>query len=245
MTFLSYLYTVALWQPLYNGLIFFYNAIPGHDLGLAIIALTIVIRLLLSPFLYKAQRSQRELAVLQPEIKKIQERFKKDKEAQGKAMMELYATHKVNPFSGCLILLLQLPILIALFQVFRTGLDAGSLSYLYSFVANPGALGTTSFGILDLTKGSIYLGVVAAVTQYAQTKLATPPPSPDGAQGGDFAKALQWQTTYFFPLIILFWSYSLPSALTLYWTAMNIFGILEQLILHRQLHRQLWKQKAS
>ena len=72
MTFLSYLYTVALWQPLYNGLIFFYNAIPGHDLGLAIIALTIVIRLLLSPFLYKAQRSQRELAVLQPEIKKIQ-----------------------------------------------------------------------------------------------------------------------------------------------------------------------------
>lgn len=251
MTLLTSLYTQILWQPLYNGLIFFYNTVPGHDLGLAIIALTIVIRLLLSPFLYKAQRSQRELAALQPEIKKLQERFKNDKEAQGRAMMELYAAHKVNPFSGCLILLIQLPILIALFQVFRSGLNSDSLAYLYSFISNPGALGTMSFRILDLTRGSIYLGVVAAVTQYLQTKLAAPPTpaggSSDGSQGGDFAKALQWQTTYFFPLIILFWSYSLPSALTLYWTAMNVFGIVEQLVLHRQLHQRisLWKQRAS
>lgn len=240
MNIFTYLYTHILWQPLYNGLIFFYNAIPGHDLGLAIVALTLVIRLILSPFLSKAQRSQRELAVLQPEIKKIQERFKKDKEAQGRAMMELYAAHKVSPFSGCLILLLQLPILIALFQVFRTGLDGASLTYLYAFVTNPGALRTVSFGILDLTKGNIYLGVVAAATQYFQTKLAAPPPAADGSQVGDFAKALQWQTTYFFPLIILFWSYTLPAALTLYWTVMNIFGIIEQFILQGRV--SLWKR---
>jgi len=241
MNLLTIVYTNVLWQPLYNGLIFFYNVIPGHDLGLAIVALTLIIRLILSPFLSRAQRSQRELAVLQPEIKRIQERFKKDKEAQGKAMMELYATHKVNPFSGCLILLLQLPILIALFQVFRTGLDESSLTHLYAFITNPGPLKTLSFGILDLTKGSIYLGAVAAVTQYFQTKLAVPPPPADGSQAGDFAKALQWQTTYFFPLIILFWSYTLPSALTLYWTAMNIFGIVEQFVLQGHLSLP-WKR---
>ncbi len=229
MNFFTFLYTEVLWRPLFNGLVFFYTVLPGQDLGLAIIALTAAIRLVLAPLLLKAQRAQQRLALLQPELKRIQEKFKGDREGQGRATMELYAAHKINPLSGCLPLLIQLPILIAVFQVFRGGFEPSALGYLYSFIENPGALDPISFGILDLSRGNIYLGVAAAATQYLQTRLAAPPPS--GSGGGDFAKALQWQTTYFFPLLILFWSYSLPSALTLYWTTLNFFGILQEILL--------------
>lgn len=236
-----YLYTEILWQPLFNGMVFFYNIAPGHDLGVAIILLTIVIRLVLAPLLWKAQTAQKKLALIQPELKKIQEKHKGNKEAQSKALMDMYAAHQVNPFSGCLVLLIQLPILIALFQVFRSGLDILSLDYVYRFLARPAVLHPVAFGFLDLTRGALWLGIIAAITQFFQTKLSAPPPSPAGTTGGDFAKALQWQTTYFFPLLILLWSYSLPAALTLYWTAMNLFGIVEQLILQRNV-LPLWKQ---
>lgn len=241
---LTFLYTELLWRPLFNGLVFFYTVLPGQDLGLAIIALTAVIRLVLAPLLLKAQRAQQRLSLLQPEIKRIQEKYKGDREGQGKATMELYAAHKINPLSGCLPLLIQLPILIAVFQVFRGGFDPSALGYLYAFIPNPGALDPVSFGILDLSKGNIYLGVGAALTQFLQTRLAAPPSAP-ATGGSDFAKALQWQTTYFFPLLILFWSYSLPAALTLYWTILNILGILQEILLKQYYARFGDNQKRS
>ncbi len=237
MNILSVAYTEILWRPLFNGLVFFYTTLPMEDLGLAIVALTVAIRLILAPLLLKQQRAQRQLAELQPELKRIQEKYKGDREAQGKAVMQFYATHRVNPFSGCLILLIQLPILIALFQVFRQGFEDSALNYLYTFIQNPGTLDPLSFGVLDLARGNIYLGVVAAFTQYLQTKLAAPPTTPGSGGAGDFAKALQWQTTYFFPLLILFWSYTLPSALTLYWTTLNFFGILQEVVMRKMSDR--------
>lgn len=227
-----FLYTELLWRPLFNGLVWFYTVLPVRDLGLAIIALTLIMRLILAPLLWKAQNAQRGLASIQPEIKKIQERFKNNREAQGKALMELYASHKVNPFSGCLILLLQFPILIALFQVFQQGLDPSQLSYLYPFVSNPGTINPVSFGMLDLAKGNIYLGFVAALAQYLQTRIAAPAPL-QPVSGGDFSKIFQWQTTYLFPALILVWSYQLPAALTLYWTVLNILGIVQEIVVRR------------
>ncbi len=227
-----YIYTEILWRPLFNGLVFFYTALPLQDLGLAIVALTTVLRILLAPFMWKAQKAQKSLAAIQPEIKKIQEEFKNEREKQGKALMELYARHKVNPFSGCLLIALQLPILIALFQVFQKGFDPGELKYLYSFVSNPGALETISSGLIDLAKGNIYLGVVAAVTQYLQTRMSSTAPAATGGKK-DFSQMLQWQTMYIFPALILVWSYTLPSALTLYWTVLNILGIVQEIIMRR------------
>lgn len=229
---LLFLYNEFLWRPLFNGLIFFYNIFPWQDFGLAIIALTIVIRLLLTPLFIKAQHAQKKLSLLQPEIKKTQEQFKNNKEAQGKALMEIYASHKVNPFSGCLMMLLQLPILIALFNVFQGSFRPENLSYLYSFIQNPGILNPLGFGMLDLSKGNIYLGAVAAFSQYWQSKL-TLVALPSAAEKGEFAKVLHWQTLYFLPILVLFWSYSLPSALTLYWTVLNILGIVQEIILHK------------
>lgn len=196
--------------------------------------LTVVIRLILTPLLLKARKAQKDMNFIQPEIKKIQEKYKNDREGQGKAMMELYAKHKVNPFSGCLVMLIQLPILIALFQVLNSGVGQVEAKFLYSFVANPEILPPLSLGILDLSKGSLYLGVLAAITQFIQTKMTVgPQPNKKINSGGkrDFAQTLQWQSLYIFPALILVWSYTLPSALILYWTVLNILGIVQEIIM--------------
>ena len=233
-----YLYNELLWRPLFNGLVWLYVTLPIQDLGLAIIFLTIAIRLILAPVLIKGQRAQKTLATLQPEIKRLQNEHKNNKEVQGKALMELYAKHKVNPFSGCAMALVQLPILIALFQVFQKGFDPALLSFLYGFVQNPGALNPVSFGVLDLAKGNIYLGIFAAASQFFQTKLTLPAAVKPAADKKDFASILQWQATYIFPALILVWSYTLPSALTLYWTVLNILGILQEIIIKKLASRK-------
>jgi YidC/Oxa1 family membrane protein insertase len=231
------IYNELLYRPLFNGLVFLYTALPWQDLGLAIIALTLVIRLILAPILWKAQKAQKDLAKIQPEIKKIQEEHKNNREVQGRAMMELYSKHKVNPFSGCLMLLIQLPILIALFHVFRSGLEPGQLTSLYVFIKNPGILNPVSFGFLDLSRGNIFLGIVAAATQFLQTKM-TMPPAPKSSGKQDFASIMQAQALYIFPLLILWWSYTFPAALILYWTALNIFAILQEIIMRQVASRK-------
>lgn len=233
MSILFTLLKAIFWRPLFNGFVWFYTVVPLHDPGIAVIALTIVIQIIITPFRMKAKSAQNDLARIQPELKKIQEIHKDNREAQGKAMMELYAKHRVNPLSGCLITLIQLPILIALFEVFRRGFDPAQLTALYSFVANPGTLNSTSFGFLDLARPNIYLGILAALTQFYQTKLASPPvPGGDPkSKERDFAHALQKQTQYLFPVFILIWSFTFPSALIVYWTVSNIFSILQEILM--------------
>ncbi len=240
MNIFTALYTEVLWRPLFNGLIWFYQAVPFHDLGLAIIFLTVTIRIVLSPLLLRARRAQRALALIQPEIKKIQERFRGDKEGQGRAMMELYATHKVNPFSGCLIMLVQLPILLALFQVFRQGLDPAMLTHLYSFVPHPATITPLAFGILNLASVNIYLGAGAALIQFFQMRLTAVPSVGKGATV-DIAKIMQWQI----PIIVFIASFQLPSSLALYWTISNLFDILQELIIKRSAQRKEAAAKNS
>lgn len=228
------LYNEVLWRPLFNVLIFLYSFLPWQDIGIAVFVLSFFVRALLTPLLLKQQRAQKDLARIQPEIKHIQDRYKNNKEEQTKALMELYKTENVNPFSGCVVVLIQLPLLIALFHVFQKGLLPDSLSSLYWFIPNPGTINTISFWIIDLAKPNIYLGVIAAITQFLQTRLTgtVSPLSSDGKKG-EFTQMLQWQMTYLLPLLILVWSYSFPSILVLYWTALNIFGIVQELAMRR------------
>jgi len=199
--------------------------LPIHDLGLSIILLTVLLRLALFPLSRKAVNSQRAMSEIQPRISEIQKKYKGNKEEQAKMLMALYAEKKINPFSGCLPILIQLPVLIALFHVFRTGIGS-DFSSLYYFIVNPVILNTTAFGYIDLTKPSLVLGVLAGVSQFFQARLM--PSSPAGQSGsGEFLKAMQWQTKYFLPVLFAFWSLTLPAALPLYWTILNIFGIIE------------------
>jgi len=233
MNYLTIVYTEFLYRPLLNGLVWFYNVLPYQDLGLAIVIFVLVIRLILTPLLLKGQHAQKKMALLQPEIKKVQEQHKNDKEAQGRALMELYAKYQINPFSGCLPLLVQIPVLLALLSIFQGILNPENLSYLYSFIQNPGTINPLVFGLFDLSaKGNWVLGVLAGASQYLQTKL-TLPASSNGAGQGDFAKSLQWQSLYVFPFFIVVWAFFFPAAAILYWTVWNIFGIVQEILVKK------------
>src|SRR4030066_959163 len=152
MEFFISAFNTILYEPLLNALVLLYQYIPGKDFGIAVIALTLVIRFILYPLMVKSIRSQKVLSELQPKIKEIQEKYKNDKEKQTKEMMALYQREKINPFGGCLPLLIQLPILVALYRVFWKGLQPEAMEKLYSFVPNPGAIDPTFFGVLNLAE---------------------------------------------------------------------------------------------
>jgi YidC/Oxa1 family membrane protein insertase len=233
-----YLYNVALYQPIYNALVFLYNAIPWRDMGLAIILLTLVLKIVLYPLNAKALKSQKALQSLEPKMKEIRERLKNDKQAQAQAIMNMYKEEKVSPFSSCLPLLLQLPFLIAIYQAMSQSLASKGFEILYPFVANPGTINNMSFGFLDLSKPSYVLAILAGLSQFFQTKmLATNhPPKTAGAGGKDEDKMamMNKQMQYMMPVMTVFIGVSLPAGLTLYWFTMTMLTIGQQWLIFRK-----------
>ena len=139
-------FNTVLYKPLFNALVLLYQYLPGHDFGIAVIALTVFIRLLLHPLMMKSIRSQKALSELQPKIQEIQKNFKDDKQKQAEEMMFLYKKERINPFAGILPLFIQLPLLIALYRVFGSGFQTIETTTLYSFVSHPGAINPTFLG---------------------------------------------------------------------------------------------------
>ncbi|MDP3991168.1 MAG: YidC/Oxa1 family membrane protein insertase [Candidatus Nealsonbacteria bacterium] len=228
--FISAFYLI-LYQPLFNSLILLYVYLPGHDLGVAIIVLTLLIKLILYPLGAQAIRSQKSMSAIQPKMKEIQEKYKHDKEQQSKALMEFYKKEKVNPFSGCLPLLAQLPILIGLFQVFLMGFGQEQLKYLYSFVPSPGSINVTFLGILNLAEASIVLAILTGIFQFIQTKMVTVKQKKSSKGTPDFSQMMQKQMLYFFPAFTIFILWRLPAAIALYWLATTLFTIVQQYII--------------
>lgn len=244
------MFNTIILQPLLNLLIVLYSIVPLHSFGLAVIAITIVVRAIMWPLSGKALHSQKALKGLQPEIDKIKKKYKGKPQELQKAMSELYKEKEINPFSSCLPTILQLPILIGLYMVFikfkdpnfvqLTDASKGVLTQLYPFVKNiptvksvidaGGSLNTTLLGIVDLAKPNVVLAVLAGGTQLLQTKLMTPS-APQDPQQQMMAKMV-----YLFPLITVFISFSLPSALPLYWTASTAIAAYQQwLIMHKEV----------
>lgn len=221
---------LILTKPLLNVLIWFYNVIPIQDMGLAIIALTILVRFLLFPSFQKSLRSQRELSKLQPKLDEIKEKHKQDKEAQTKAILDFYKQNKVNPFSSCLPLLIQLPILIALYRVFLTGLNGAVAEELYPFVQNPGEINTVFLGITDLSHPSLWFAALAGIFQFVQSKMSAPK---SGVQDKT-AQIMNWQLVYFMPLITIVIAARLPAGLSLYWIITTVFAIVQQYYIMRK-----------
>ena len=147
------IFDTFLYQPLYYGLITLYNTVAFHDLGVAIILLTILVRILLFPIFYKSAKNQMIMQKIQPHLQKIQHDHKDDKEKQAQAMLELYKTHNVNPFSSILLVFAQLPILIALYHVFLGDFSAINTSFL---------------GLISVQNKSMLIVGLAAVAQYFQ-----------------------------------------------------------------------------
>lgn len=228
---MSNIFTIIFYQPVLNLLVFFYNILPGHDIGLVIVALTITIKLILWPLSQRALKSQQAISRLQPKIKELQKQYKDNKEEQGKAMMALYREEKVNPTSSCLPLLVQLPFLWAVFRVFRDGLSNKSLALVYPFINRPELLETVSFGIIDLAKPSILLAILTGLAQYFQAKTATRqnPPASGGGQAEELASMMNKQMLYFMPVMTIAICWSLPSGLALYWFLSSVLTVLQQM----------------
>ncbi|MFZ2835089.1 MAG: YidC/Oxa1 family membrane protein insertase, partial [Candidatus Moraniibacteriota bacterium] len=140
---MTFLFNEFVYRPIYNLLIFLYNVIPLHDFGIAIILVTIIIKFFLIPLSRKQIESQKKMQELQPKLKAIQDKYKKDKEQQTKAVMAFYKENKANPFSGCLPLIFQMVFLIAIYRVLYN-ISQNDLmvngSDLYSFIYNPGQI---------------------------------------------------------------------------------------------------------
>lgn len=241
MDFLISAFNTILYQPLFNALVFLYQYIPGHDFGIAVIALTLIIRIVLYPLMAKSIRSQKVMSEIQPKVQEIQKKYKEDKEKQAKETMALYKKEKVNPFGGCLPLLVQLPILIALYRVFWKGMQPETMDFLYSFVPNPGAVDPTFLGMINLAEASILLAIVAGISQFFQTKMLMPKmkqPVGQGGQMSQFSGMMQKQMLYFFPILTVFILWRLPSAIGIYWIVTALFTILQQYLVTRKLKEQ-------
>jgi len=226
--FIINIFDVLLYRPLFNALVLLYNYIPGHDFGIAVILLTIIIRIILYPVSIKAINSQKAIQKVQPQIQEAQKKYKNDKEKLAKETLEIYKKEKINPFGGLFLALVQLPILIALYQVFWQGLKPSELAKLYNFVANPGQINSFFLALVDLSKPNIILAVLAGALQFYQTKQLTPKIIPRKTDGPDMSRMMQKQMLYFFPVLTMIILLGLPSAIGLYWTVSGIFSIAQQ-----------------
>lgn len=235
------IFDALIYQPLYNTLIFFYNVIPGHDFGIAIILTTLILKSFLIPLSKKQIESQKKMQELQPKIKELQKKYKGDKEKQTKALMEFYKENKTNPFSGCLPLIIQLIFLIAIYRVIINISQAGFVvnpSDLYAFVADPGAINHLFLHFMDLTKPNYVLAFFSAIAQYFQTKMLFQSQNIKKSEGAtstepDFAAIMNKQMLYLGPGLTFFIGVTFPAALSLYWLLSTLFMIFQQMFIFK------------
>ena len=244
------IFNELIYYPLFNLLVFFYN-IAGQDIGIAIVLLTLLVRFILYPINTKAIKSQKQLQEIQPEMKKVQAKYKDDKEKQAKALMELYQRKKVNPMSGCFPILIQFPILIALYWVFLNGFKDESLVIVYSFITNPGHIDPISLGFIDLSEINIVLAVIAGILQYFQTKMLMVNKKDEKEEKKeekkektaeektqDFAQSMTKQMIYLMPILTFVFAMSFPSGLALYWAVTTLFAIVQQFFIMKKTKKQ-------
>lgn len=237
------LWNTILYKPLANALIFLMSVIPGGDVGIALIILTIVVKLILFPLTQKSIKSQVAMREIEPDLAKIKaEGLSKEEEA--KRTMALYKDKKVNPFSGCLVILIQFPIIIALYQVFLRGLKDVAGLPLYSFVHLPAHINTMFLGLIDMSGKSLVLAILAGLTQFIQMQIVMPkkaakPASTDKPKFTDqMMQNMQWQMRYFLPVFIAFVAYGISAAVALYWVTSNSVTIVQELFVRRKLVKQ-------
>jgi YidC/Oxa1 family membrane protein insertase len=243
----SFIWHTFFFDPVYNALVFFIDVIPGGDVGLAIIATVILVKVLLFPLSLKAVKTQKLMRELEPKLKAIKEEFKDKREEQAKAMLALYKDAGMNPFASILLMFVQIPFVIALYLVVANGsagiaLPSINPEILYSFVANPGldpALISMSFlGMIDIAAKNLPLALLAGITQFFSTKLslpALPPREPDAAPDlkEDLMRNMQIQMKYVMPFVIVVVAYTFSAAIALYFVVSNLVMIFQEIIVRK------------
>lgn len=224
------------YQPLYNALVFLSTLVPNGDIGLAIVLLTILVKVVLFPLFQKATETQMAIKQIEPQMAELKEKYKDDQETQAKKILELYRTNKINPLTSIGALFVQIPIILALFLVFK-GNFVFEAKELYSFISLPASISLYFLGLINITSKSLILALLAGVTQYIQTALTLPKIKTKEAAGknfkDDFARSMSLNMRYFMPVLVGYIAWSLSSAIALYWITSNVFAIGQEYYLRK------------
>ncbi len=225
-----------LYQPILNLLILILTYIPGHFLWAGIVILTIIIRTILLIPSQKAMRAQKRMTEVQPKLEEIKKKYANDQARMAQETMLIWKTHKVNPFSSCLPMLIQIPILIALYHVIQNGLNPDQSIFIYSFVPKF-SIADINFNFLSfdlLEKSLIVFPLLVGLLQFFQIKLSMGRRKKGAATMPAELEMTNKMMTYFMPVMIAVFTASLPAAVGLYWGTSTIYGILQQLVVNRE-----------
>jgi YidC/Oxa1 family membrane protein insertase len=236
---MSTIWNAIIYNPIYNLLVFIAQHVAMQDIGLAVVILTIIIRLALFPLSKKSIVGQYKMRALEPKLQAIKDQGL-SKEAEATATFALYKQEGINPFSGFLYLLIQIPILLALYYSFSHGINQPT--HLYSFL-NTNNLNNTFLGIINITKPFFPLALLAGITQAIQAFLMPKPSMPsrsgDNNMQNQFAQTISLQTRYVLPVLIIIIASRLASAVALYWSVANLFSIMQELYLRKTVRNKL------
>lgn len=239
---ISSIFHTVVYNPIYNALVYFVDIVPNHDVGISVIAVTVIVRFILYPLSKKAIKAQLAMKRLAPEMDAIKKKYKDNQQEQGRAMWALYRERGVSPFAGLFLLLLQLPILLGLYFVFaRAGLPAINADILYTFVPVPQMVNMEFLGLINMGGKSLVLALLAGVTQFIYTRLSmgprvSAPTTADSSFSAEMTRTLDLQARYFLPIMVAGIAYFIAAAAPLYWLTSNLFMIAQELFSGRRFN---------
>jgi YidC/Oxa1 family membrane protein insertase len=244
---ISTIWNTLFYNPIYNGLIYLLDVVPFIDVGIAVILVTIIVKLILFPFSLKMVKTQLAVKALEPDINKLKEEHKKDKQEQARQTMALYKEKGVNPFSGFLLILIQIPVIFALYWVFlKGGFPEINMDILYSFIATPEKINMNFLGLIDVAQKSLLLAFFAGATQYFQIKFSLPPMKARGDNSSlkeDLARSFHIQMRFVMPIIVFAIAYAISAAVALYWTTSNLFAIGQEIYVRKKIKNKYEQDK--
>ncbi len=234
------MFTTFIIQPIYNLFVAILGIMPGGDSGLAIIALTVLVRVVFYPLFTSSIRSQMAMQAVQPEIAKIKERYKDDSTAQARETAAVFVKHNIKPFSLIFSTILQITIFIALSYVFfRLSPPTIHSDLLYSFVHAPSVISAYFLGFIDVSAlHSIILTILVAITQYyairlsldrTQQKLSTDA-TPEQIASQKMQKIMM---VWMLPIMSAVFTYTFPAAVGIYMVITSIVSIIQEIVIKR------------
>lgn len=236
------IFDAVVYKPIYNALVYFVDIIPTHDIGIAVIIVTILVRIILWPLAKRAVLSQMAMKQVAPEIEELKKKYKDKPQEQAQAIFALYKARNIRPFAGFLVLLVQLPVLFGLYWVFALGgFPKVNADLLYSFVPVPSMVNMEFLGLIDMAGHSVVLAILAMATQFIYTRLsmgprgsATPVETVEASFSKDMARSFDFQARYVLPVIVGVIGLTLPAVAPLYMATASLFMIGQEYITGRR-----------
>jgi len=234
---IAFLKTI-IYIPLYNGLMLILDVLPIADIGIAVIILTVAVKIITYPLAKKTSVTQLQMKEKQPELDQIKEKYKNNKQEQALKIMEFYKKYKINPFSSFFTILIQIPIIYSLYHIFLyAGLPTVNADLLYSFIQAPAKISMNFLGLIDVSEKNIFFALLAGITSFFQMKITAPTPEkkPGVELKDDLARMMSLQMKYFMPILIFFISWRISAVVALYWAVSNLLGIAQDLYIKSKL----------